>query len=134
MKKKPINRNGMSDNSELIGVRSEELGGIQYQLCGLSFCCKSMLRVVPVVLKAVVQDDGDGRVKDVDGTLVLVGSANAIGISMADRVRRTRRIAILVAPGLVAGVFVTVSIACFDTGSERLISTFSGSRRPASGW
>lgn len=70
-----------------------------------------MLRVVPVALKVVVHGDEAGRVRDGDVILVLVGSARAIGISMADRVRRTKRIAILVAPGLVAGMFVTVSRA-----------------------
>lgn len=131
MKKKPINKKGMIDNSELIEVRFEEFGGIQYQLCGLSFCCRLMLRAVAVALKTVVLGDGDGKVKDGEDMLVLVGSARAIGISMAERRRRARRMAILVAPGLVAGMFVATSMACFATDSERLTSTLSGSRRPA---
>lgn len=80
-KKKTINKKGISDNSESIKARSEELGTIQYHVCGLSFSCNSALMAIPVALKAVVQGDDDGKVNDVDGRLVLVGSANAIGIS-----------------------------------------------------
>jgi hypothetical protein len=118
-KKTPINKNGTNPNSELIDLRSEEFGGIQYHVCGLSFSCnsRSALKAVPVALNAVVHGDtDDGRVKDGEGMLVLVGSARAIGISMAERRRRARRIAIRVAPGLVAGMLalmvVVVSMAC----------------------
>ena len=131
-KKKPINKNGTNDNSELIEVRAEELGGIRYHVCGLSFSCDSTLKAVPVALKVVVHGDDDGKVSDAGGMFVLIGSANAIGISMADRTNRASRMAILVAPGGLSGTFaVVVSMAFFALGSEGLTSTFSGIRRPA---
>ena len=136
-KKNPINKNGISDNSELIEARSAELDGIQYHVCGLSFSCRSKLKTVPVALKAVVHgddDDDDGRVRDVGGMFVLVVSARAIGISMADRTNRARRVAILVVPGCLSGMLVVVSMACFTSGFEGLTSTFSGNRRPARRW
>lgn len=90
-----------------------------------------------MAFKTVVHGDADdGRVRQVDGMLVLVGSARAIGISMAERRRRARRMAIRVAPGLVVGMLVlmVVSMACSALDSERLIAIFSGSKRPARGW
>lgn len=131
-KKKPITKNGTNDNNELTEVRSDELGGIQYHVCGLSFSCRSRLWAVPVALKAVVQGDDDGKVRVVDGMFVRVGSANAIGISIADRTNRASRMAILVAPGCLSGTLVVVvSMAFLALGSGRLTSTFSGIRRPA---
>lgn len=88
---------------------------------------------VPVALKAVVQGDDAGKVRVVEGVLVLVGSANAIGSSMADRRSIARRMAILVALGYAFWRFEVVSMASLATGSERLMATFSGRRRPATG-
>lgn len=98
-KKNPMSKKGIKDNTELIEVRSEEFGGIQYHVCGLSFSCRSALRAAPVALKVVVHGEDAGRVRDVEGMLVIVGSANAIGTSRAERRRTASRIAILVAPG-----------------------------------
>jgi hypothetical protein len=135
-KKNPINKNGINASTELTEDRSEELGGIQYHVWGLSSSCRSTLReAVLVALKAVVHGGDDGRVKDMEGTLVLVGSAKAMGTSRADRRSTARRMAILVAPVCFSGMFaVVVSTASFATGSERLMGTFSGRIRPASRW
>ena len=92
-----------------------------------------MIEAVPVALKDVVQGDDNGIVGYGEGMLVLVGSARAIGTSIADRIRRASRIANLVAPGYVVGMFVVVSMACFGSGSERLVTTFSAKSRPAIG-